>query len=58
MVRQKKSNSYEIYQYLLNISDNDVIDLLKKITLLTPDRIIFLEEETKKILDKEQHKKN
>ncbi|KAB8121747.1 tyrosine--tRNA ligase ['Cynodon dactylon' phytoplasma] len=45
---KKKSNSYEIYQYLLNISDNDVIDLLKKITLLTPDRIIFLEEETKK----------
>ncbi|WBL31433.1 tyrosine--tRNA ligase [Candidatus Phytoplasma sacchari] len=43
----KLSSSYQIYQYLLNIDDNNVIDYLKKMTLLDYETINFLEQKTK-----------
>ncbi|KXT29122.1 tyrosine--tRNA ligase [Candidatus Phytoplasma oryzae] len=41
------TNSYKIYQYLLNINDDNVINYLKKLTLLVYEKIVFLEKETK-----------
>lgn len=39
---------YEIYQYFLNISDDDVIKYLKTLTLLSKENIIELEEKLAK----------
>jgi tyrosyl-tRNA synthetase len=44
---KKLSSPYQVYQYLLNVSDENVIDYLKKLTLLEMQEIIFLEESTK-----------
>ncbi|MDD4035715.1 MAG: tyrosine--tRNA ligase [Bacilli bacterium] len=36
---EKLTSPYEIYQYFINTSDSDVINLLKSLTLLTPEEI-------------------
>lgn len=41
------TSPYEMYQYLVNTSDNDVIGYLKYLTLLSYEEIIELEEKTK-----------
>lgn len=42
-----KTTPYVLYQYLLNTSDDDVINYLKTLTLLSPEVIIDLENKTK-----------
>lgn len=43
----KKTSPYEIYQYLINTSDADVVNYLKTLTLLSPSEIMDLEEKVK-----------
>lgn len=45
---EKKTSSYELYQYLINTDDNLVIDYLKKLTFLTKEEIEVIEKEHKK----------
>ncbi|WCA22488.1 tyrosine--tRNA ligase [Candidatus Phytoplasma oryzae] len=45
---RKLSSPYQMHQYFINVKDANVIDYLKKMTLLKPENIIFLEKETKK----------
>ena len=45
---KEKTSPYFLYQYLLNTSDEVVIDHLKKLTLLTKEEIEALEESNKK----------
>ncbi len=40
-----KTSSYELYQYLINTSDEVVIDYLKKLTFLTREEIESIEKE-------------
>lgn len=44
-LNEKKTSSYEIYQYLLNSDDEKVIDYLKQLTLLTKEEIEKIEKE-------------
>lgn len=44
---KNKTSSYELYQFLINSEDSKVIDYLKKLTFLTPEKIILLEEKNK-----------
>ncbi len=41
---EKKTSSYELYQYLINVDDEMVIDYLKIFTFLTKDEIEALEK--------------
>ena len=43
----KKTSVYEMYQFLINQPDNEVIKLLKFLTFLDQDEILKLEEATK-----------
>lgn len=45
---KEKFSPYKMYQYLINTADSVVIDHLKKMTLLSVDEIIDLEEKLKK----------
>ena len=45
---KEKTSPYYLYQYLLNTEDDVVIDHLKKMTLLTPEEIMALEESNQK----------
>lgn len=45
---EKKTSSYELYQYLINTDDNLVIDYLKKLTFLTKEEIEVIEKEHRK----------
>ena len=45
---KNKTSSYEMYQYLINLEDSMIIDYLKKLTFLTPDEIMAIEEEHNK----------
>lgn len=45
---EKKTSSYELYQYLINTDDNLVIDYLKKLTFLTKEEIEAIEKEHRK----------
>ena len=42
---RKKTSSYEMYQYLINLEDSMIIDYLKKLTFLTPDEIMEIEKQ-------------
>ncbi len=42
---KNKTSSYELYQYLINSSDECVIDYLKKLTFLTKEEIENIEKE-------------
>lgn len=42
---KEKTSSYELYQYLINTSDECVIDYLKKLTFLTKDEVEEIEKE-------------
>ncbi len=42
---KKRTSSYELYQFLLNAEDSEVISYLKKLTFLTPDEITQIETE-------------
>ena len=42
---EKKTSSYEFYQYLINVEDVMVIDYLKKLTFLTKEEIEEIEKE-------------
>ncbi len=42
---KEKTSSYELYQYLINTSDDIVIDYLKKLTFLTREEIESIEKE-------------
>lgn len=44
---KNKTSSYELYQYLINSSDVDVIDYLKKLTFLSKEEIEKIEREHK-----------
>lgn len=44
---KNKTSSYELYQYLINSSDESVIDYLKKLTFLTKEEIEKIEVEHK-----------
>ena len=44
---KEKFSPYKMYQYLINTADSVVIDHLKKMTLLSPEEIIELEEKLK-----------
>jgi tyrosyl-tRNA synthetase len=54
---KKLTSPYQIYQYFINIADNDVVNYLKTLTLLKPDIIMSLTEETKKNPDKRKAQK-
>lgn len=45
---KNKTSSYELYQFLINVEDEKVIDYLKFLTFLSVDEIIELEESNKK----------
>ena len=42
---KNKTSSYELYQYLINADDKCVIDYLKKLTFLSKEEILKIEEE-------------
>ncbi len=42
---KNRTSSYELYQFLLNAEDSEVISYLKKLTFLTPDEITQIEAE-------------
>ena len=42
---KNKTSSYDLYQYLINSSDECVIDYLKKLTFLSKDEILKIEKE-------------
>ncbi len=42
---RKKTTPYEMYQFLINVEDEKVIDYLKFLTFLTPDEIMKIEKE-------------
>ncbi|WP_349401726.1 tyrosyl-tRNA synthetase [Candidatus Phytoplasma solani] len=42
----KKTSPYEIYQYFLNVSDEEIINYLKKLTLIPKEEILELEKAT------------
>ena len=42
---KNKTSSYELYQYLINADDKCVIDYLKKLTFLSKEEIMKIEEE-------------
>lgn len=44
---QNKTNSYELYQFFLNTSDDDVIHFIKRFTFLSLDEIASIENEFK-----------
>ncbi len=44
---KNKTTSYELYQYLINVDDEKVIDYLKIFTFLTPEEIMDLEKKHK-----------
>lgn len=44
---KNKTTSYEMYQYLINVDDEMVIDYLKIFTFLTPKEIMELEKKNK-----------
>lgn len=45
---KNKTSSYEMYQYLINVDDEMVIDYLKIFTFLSKEKIEILEESNKK----------
>lgn len=42
---KKKTSSYELYQYLINLEDSMIIDYLKKLTFLSKEEIEKIEKE-------------
>ena len=44
---REKTSSYELYQYLINVDDEMVIDYLKIFTFLTPEAIMELDAKNK-----------
>lgn len=42
---KEKTSSYELYQFLINAEDSQVITYLKRLTFLTPEQIIAIEAE-------------
>ena len=49
---EKKTSSYELYQYLINLDDSMIIDYLKKLTFLSREEIEKIEEENFKYPEK------
>ena len=47
MVRSFQTSSYELYQYLINVDDEMVIDYLKIFTFLTKEEIEALDQKNK-----------
>lgn len=52
-IDEKLTTPYELYQYFYNATDSDVINYLKFLTLISPEEIMKLEEQTRK----EPHKR-
>lgn len=42
---KNKTSPYELYQFLINAEDSQVITYLKRLTFLTPDEIMAIEQE-------------
>ena len=42
---KEKTSPYELYQFLINAEDSQVISYLKRLTFLTPEEIIAIEQE-------------
>jgi tyrosyl-tRNA synthetase len=47
----QKTDSYSFYQYWINVSDNDIIDFMKRLSFITVDEIL----EFAKITEKDPH---
>ncbi len=43
-----KTDSYTFYQYWINVSDNDIIDFMKRLSFKTPSEIMSFSEVTEK----------
>jgi len=43
-----RTSAYEFYQFWVNVADSDIISLLKRLSMKTPEEIMALEEEMKK----------
>lgn len=53
----KRTNSYEFYQFWLNVADADIIDKLKRLSLKTPEEINALEASLKEAPEKREAQK-
>lgn len=42
---KNKTSAYQMYQYLINLEDSMIIDYLKKLTFLSPEDIMAIEEQ-------------
>jgi tyrosyl-tRNA synthetase len=42
----QKTDSYQFYQYWVNVSDNDIIDFMKRLSFLSVDEILIWEKVT------------
>ncbi len=56
-LNKEKTSSYELYQFLINTEDEKVIEYLKKLTFLSANEIVKLEEKLKEAAHvREPHK--